>query len=95
MPFRPYETHQRFQGLPGMALDATRARSSISSKSLDGIVERWGDGLVPLHSALGLHKEPHRALSIPEDHRWVGRGMNHFDLLSRPDVYEQIRLWLS
>ena len=36
----------------------------------------------PVHSALGLHKEPHRALSIPEDQRWVGRGMNYFDLLS-------------
>jgi pimeloyl-ACP methyl ester carboxylesterase len=54
-----------------------------------------GDGLVPVHSALGQHKEPCRDLSIPEDHQWVGRAMNHFDLLSRRDVYEQMRLWLS
>jgi pimeloyl-ACP methyl ester carboxylesterase len=54
-----------------------------------------GDGLVPVHSALGKHKEPGRALPIPEDHHWVGRAMNHFDLLSRGDVYEQMRLWLS
>jgi len=54
-----------------------------------------GDGLVPVQSALGHHKEPGRALSIPEDHQWVGRAMTHFDLLSRRDVYEQMRLWLS
>ena len=54
-----------------------------------------GDGLVPVHSALGQHKEPCRALSIPKDHQWVGRAMNHFDLLSRRDVYEQMRFWLS
>ncbi|MGO8778663.1 MAG: esterase/lipase family protein [Rhodomicrobium sp.] len=54
-----------------------------------------GDGLVPLQSALGEHEEPDRALSIPESRQWVGRGMNHFDLLGRQEVYEQIRLWLG
>ena len=54
-----------------------------------------GDGLVPVHSALGRHREPYRALSISGDHQWVGRTMNHFELLSRRDVYEQMRLWLS
>ena len=54
-----------------------------------------GDGLVPVSSALGQHEEPHRALSIPESRQWIGRTMNHFDLLSRQDVYEQITLWLG
>jgi pimeloyl-ACP methyl ester carboxylesterase len=54
-----------------------------------------GDGLVPLASALGLHQDPRRAISIPEDRQWIGRGMNHFDLLSRQDVYERMRLWLG
>ncbi len=54
-----------------------------------------GDGLVPLQSALGEHEEPHRTLPMPEDRQWVGRGMNHFDLLGRQEVYEQIRLWLE
>ena len=54
-----------------------------------------GDGLVPISSALGQHEEPHRALSIPKRRQWVGRAMNHLDLLSRQDVYEQIRLWLG
>jgi len=54
-----------------------------------------GDGLVPLDSALGRHKDPHRALPIPEGQRWVGHGMSHFDLLSKPDVYRQMSLWLQ
>ncbi|MGB0083954.1 MAG: hypothetical protein WBP94_01075 [Rhodomicrobiaceae bacterium] len=54
-----------------------------------------GDGLVPLNSALGRHEEPHRALSIPEGRQWVGCAMTHLDLLSRRDVYEQMRLWLG
>ena len=54
-----------------------------------------GDGLVPVSSALGQHEEPHRALSIPESRQWIGSTMNHFDLLSRQDVYEQITLWLG
>jgi pimeloyl-ACP methyl ester carboxylesterase len=54
-----------------------------------------GDGIVPLASALGHHEDPHRALSIPENRQWIGRAMNHFDLLSRQDVYEQMRRWLG
>jgi len=58
----------------------------------DGLL---GDGLVPVSSALGEHKEPHRALSIPESRQWIGRTMSHFDLLSRQDVYEQMTHWLG
>ena len=54
-----------------------------------------GDGLVPVHSALGEHKDPRRSLAIPVPHQWVGRTMSHFGLLSRQDVYEQIRLWAT
>jgi hypothetical protein len=54
-----------------------------------------GDGLVSLSSALGRHEDPDRSLPIPEPHQWVGRGMNHMDLLSRPEVYGRIREWLA
>lgn len=54
-----------------------------------------GDGLVLPGSALGLHAEPRLALSFPESHRWVGHEMSHLDLLSSPEVYEQIKNWLS
>lgn len=54
-----------------------------------------GDGLVPLDSALGRHVEPARTLTFPPERQWIGRGMNHLDLLGRPEVYERIRAWLG
>lgn len=54
-----------------------------------------GDGLVPLASALGRHKDPARTLAFAPGHEWVGHGMNHLDLLSRPEVYAQLRSWLE
>ena len=54
-----------------------------------------GDGLVPLESALGKHRDPARALGIPDSHRWVGAGVGHLDLLDRPEVYAAIRGYLS
>jgi hypothetical protein len=54
-----------------------------------------GDGLIPLDSALGRHRDPARRLSFPESCQWVGYGMNHLGLLSRPEVYERIRRYLA
>ena len=54
-----------------------------------------GDGLVPVESALGLHRERERCLAFPQPATWVGYGMGHLDLLHRPEVYEKIREWLA
>ena len=54
-----------------------------------------GDGLVPVSSALGRDRDPSLDLAFPETHRWVGYGIGHLDLLSRLDVYEHIRAWLT
>jgi len=54
-----------------------------------------GDGLVQVGSALGRHPNPALSLPIPDDHRWVGYAMGHFDLLSRQEVYDRIRSWLD
>jgi hypothetical protein len=54
-----------------------------------------GDGIVPLKSALGRHENPDLALPFPASREWVGYGMNHLDLLNHPEVYAQIRGWLS
>ena len=53
-----------------------------------------GDGLVPLDSALGRHKDPARTLAFAEERQWIGYGMNHLELLSRPEVFAQLRHWL-
>ncbi len=54
-----------------------------------------GDGLVPVSSALGRHRDPRRSLSFPEERQWIGHGMNHLDLLGRPEVSEQIVRWFA
>ncbi len=54
-----------------------------------------GDGLVPLESALGIHGNPARCLDISESRQWIGYEMGHLNLLSRPDVYQQIKDWLQ
>ncbi len=53
-----------------------------------------GDGLVPVASALGEHKETGRALGFSESSRCIQYGMNHLELLSSPAVTRQILLWL-
>jgi pimeloyl-ACP methyl ester carboxylesterase len=53
-----------------------------------------GDGLVPLRSALGQHKDKRLALDFPASHQWVGHGLNHMDLLDNAEVYAQLKRWL-
>lgn len=54
-----------------------------------------GDGLVPLDSALGRHRDPARTLAFDASRQWVGEGINHLELLSRAEVYAQLRRWLA
>jgi len=54
-----------------------------------------GDGLVPVESALGRHRDPARALRFPAARTFVVRGAGHLDLLDRPEVYARIRGWLG
>ena len=68
--------------------------ASIGEKTGDLKDRLLGDGLVPLDSALGRHKNAARTLDFPEHRQWVGYGMNHLDLLSRPEVFAQLREWL-
>jgi len=61
----------------------------------EGSTRQQGDGLVPVRSALGLHDDAARELKLPASHRWVGHGMDHFDLLSAPEVHAQLRRWFA
>ncbi len=54
-----------------------------------------GDGLVPLDSALGRGPDRSQCLGIPVSRQWIGYGMGHLELLSRPEVYAQLRTWLK
>lgn len=54
-----------------------------------------GDGIVPVHSALGLHSNPKMTLAFPQSCQWIAYERSHFDLLSDPAVYRKIRCWLD
>lgn len=54
-----------------------------------------GDGLVPVNSALGHHKDATRAITFNDTHQWISYSMNHMELLSRPQVTEKILQWLG
>jgi pimeloyl-ACP methyl ester carboxylesterase len=54
-----------------------------------------GDGLVPLHSALGKHADPDRSLRLPKERQWIGYEMGHLELLRRHEVCAQLKAWLA
>jgi len=57
------------------------------------------DGLVPVRSALGLGQLKNNTLphmiSIPVSRQRICYGLDHFDLLSSSEVYDQIYRWLA
>jgi pimeloyl-ACP methyl ester carboxylesterase len=78
------------KGVRSFFVAATTAKKVASLRS-----DTLGDGLVPLASALGQHKDPELVLTVPDDHRFVITSANHFDLLSHADVYAKLRSWLT
>ncbi|MGV8922999.1 MAG: esterase/lipase family protein [Thermomonas sp.] len=54
-----------------------------------------GDGLVPVASALGVHRDPRLTLRIPAKHQQLVERTGHVELLSSPEVYQHLRRWLG
>lgn len=54
-----------------------------------------GDGLVPVASALGHHRNPLLALDFPDANQHVVTETGHLDLVSSPEVYDVLKDWLS
>ncbi|HEY1438453.1 MAG TPA: alpha/beta hydrolase [Casimicrobiaceae bacterium] len=75
---------------------ACYAIAATTGKTAGDLTDKLiGDGIVPLASALGRHTNQRLALNFDESRQWVARGINHLDLLSRPEVYAQIKRWLA
>lgn len=70
-----------------LAASLAKPRSPMAERLL-------GDGLVPLHSALGLHDDSRRNLNFPKSHQAVAYSMNHMELLYSPFVRDQLLAWL-
>lgn len=54
-----------------------------------------GDGLVPLESALGQHAQARRCLAFAPENQWIAYGVNHLELLKKPEVGAQLVRWLD
>jgi pimeloyl-ACP methyl ester carboxylesterase len=87
-------THRRAQvPLPGgvrcyaLAASLGPADGSLKTRVL-------GDGLVPIASALGQHREADRRLAFDADSQAVVHDTGHLDLLSSAEVYEHLKRWL-
>lgn len=75
-------------GVPAYAIAATRSPADAAGRLA-------GDGLVPVASALGDHRDPTRALGIPGRRRRVIPSADHWSLLDRPEVTAQLLHWLA
>ncbi len=95
--------HDRFRRKPDsrqhLALPADVACFTVAatlagqrSKLADRLV---GDGLVPLHSALGVHDDTSRQMAFAPDHQRIVYRTNHMQLLSSPLVAQQLLVWLT
>jgi len=78
------------QHVQNFAIAGTLA--DVSGNIKDRII---GDGLVPTDSALGQHANPQHCLNFPESGTWICYGLNHWDLLFNPKVYEKICQWCA
>ena len=100
---RDWQGHDRFQRKPdarqplplpaGVACCAVAATTAARRSTLaDRLI---GDGLVPLHSALGQHDEPPRNLVFAKTSQWIAYRTSHMGLLSSPEVTQKIVQWLT
>ena len=78
------------EGVACFTVAATTAaqRGSVADRLI-------GDGLVPLHSALGLHDDPQRSLHFAKKSQLIAYRMNHMQLLGSRAVTQQMLAWLS
>jgi hypothetical protein len=91
---RPPRSRRRIAPLPrGVRCHAIAATTGSRRGDLK---DRWiGDGLVPVESALGHHRDPDRAVGFARQRQWIGYGMHHLDLLDHPDVADRLLRWLT
>ncbi len=67
----------------------TLESENSKSKALNVI----GDYLVSIKSALGEHPNPRLRLKLPDSHKAVFYGLNHFDIQFHASVAEQVIEW--
>ncbi|MGO1068159.1 esterase/lipase family protein [Lysobacter sp. CA199] len=82
-------------GVRCYAIAVSTDKHAASSAQANAVDSPSGDGLVPVASALGHHRDPAFDLRIPKSRQWVGYGLHHLDLLGDAQVYAHLRRWLK
>ncbi|MBE0473923.1 alpha/beta hydrolase [Rhodoferax sp.] len=98
-----WQGHDRFRRKPDSRLPlplpesvACFAVAATTAAKRSALADRLlGDGLVPLHSALGQHDDPQRSLHFAPAHQYIAYRTSHLALLSSPAVAQQLVAWLS
>lgn len=80
--------------LPKQVQAYAMAVSTQEGRKNGGTDSLRGDGLVPIASGLGQHKNRDFDLRIPKARQWVGYGINHLELLGVDAVYRRMARWL-
>lgn len=92
--FEKAEDARQIVPLPD-GIDCLAVAATTGAQRGDARDRFLGDGLVPVASALGHHRDPRRELAIDASRRHVIHRANHMALLGHPEVYEHLSSWLS
>jgi hypothetical protein len=92
--FRRQPDSRQHLPLPDGVACYTIAGTTVGQRS--PLAERVvGDGLVPLPSALGQHRQAARSLQFAADAQTIVYRTNHMQLLHSPVVTAQLLQWLG
>lgn len=84
-------------GVPPLPLPGSvklHAVAASLSRSAD-VARPRGDGLVPVASALGRHRDARRDLGIPGERQAMVPGCGHIELIRHPETLSLLRRWLA
>lgn len=76
-------------------VDCYALAASMNHKTTEHSAHQLGDGLVPIKSALGQHKEVAQSLNFKPNNTSILYKTNHLELLDAWNVYQKIKEYIS
>ena len=80
---------------PGLPSSVKLYAVAATRSSAAALARPRSDGLVPVASALGRHRDPRRELGIPADRQRVIAECGHLALLRHPKMLQTLQEWLE
>ena len=87
--------HRHQPALPAHVRAFAIAASTQAAPSAHATRHPRGDGLVPVASAFGEHRDPRHRLALPDAHKLLVYGTGHIALLGNAEVAARLREWLA